>query len=97
VEKVPIENENALLGFAPVDVGLALEAILGTEREVIKQGIGIRYRDIGEASFNARNDLDKIIQVPFNLPKLCADQISAYLGGRAACRSEMSCGFGYSG
>lgn len=77
----------------PEDAVAALEAIklfldlrgcvfiLGMDREVVEQGIRIRYREVGEVAFNARDYLDKIIQVPFNLPPLGAEQIRAYLAG----------------
>ncbi len=75
----------------PEDAVAALEAIklfldlpgcvfvLGMDREVVEQGIRVRYKPLEEIGFDARAYLDKIIQVPFNLPPLGADQVGIYL------------------
>jgi hypothetical protein len=76
----------------PEDAVAALEAIklfldikgcvfvLGMDREVVEQGIRVRYASFEKVGFDARAYLDKIIQVPFNLPPLGSAQISQYLG-----------------
>jgi hypothetical protein len=76
----------------PEDAVAALEAIklfldikgcvfvLGMDREVVEQGIRVRYASFEKVGFDARAYLDKIIQVPFNLPPLGAAQIGQYLG-----------------
>jgi hypothetical protein len=75
----------------PEDAVAALEAIklfldlkgcvfvLGMDREVVEQGIRIRYAQFEKIGFDARAYLDKIIQVPFNLPPLGSAQIDQYL------------------
>jgi hypothetical protein len=88
----------------PEDAVSALEAVklffdlqgcvfvLGMDRVIVEQGIVMRYKDLRDAGFDSRAYLDKIIQVPFNLPLLGASQIDAYLdqaaakSGLAACR-----------
>jgi hypothetical protein len=76
----------------PEDAVAALEAIklfldlngcvfvLGMDREVVEQGIRVRYASFEKVGFDARAYLDKIIQVPFNLPPLGSAQIDRYLG-----------------
>lgn len=78
----------------PEDAVAALEAIklfldlpgcvfvLGMDKVVVEQGIRQRYKDViqaGDNSFRPRDYLDKIIQVPFNLPPLGEQQILHYL------------------
>lgn len=75
----------------PEDAVAALEAIklfldlpgcvfvLGMDRQVVEQGIRVRYEKLMEAGFDARAYLDKVIQVPFNLPPLGEHQIRLYL------------------
>ena len=54
--------------------------VLGMDREVVEQGIRVRYKELGNAtSFDPREYLDKIVQIPFSLPPLGADQIGSYL------------------
>ena len=80
----------------PEDAVAALEAIklfldikgcvfvLGMDREVVEQGIRVRYASFEKVGFDARAYLDKIIQVPFNLPPLGSAQIGQYLGRLSA-------------
>jgi hypothetical protein len=78
----------------PEDAVAALEAIklfldlpgcvfvLGMDRLVVEQGIRQRYKDLAlgtDDSFKPRDYLDKIIQIPFNLPPLGGAQILNYL------------------
>jgi len=53
--------------------------VLGMDREVVEQGIKVRYAAFKDVGFDARAYLDKIIQVPFNLPPLGSAQVSRYL------------------
>lgn len=56
--------------------------VLGMDREVVEQGIVARYKDLptgAEQAFDPRQYLDKVIQIPFNLPPLSPEQIRAYL------------------
>lgn len=79
----------------PEDAVAALEAtklfldlpgcvfVLGMDREVVEQGIRARYKDLKDersAPFRPRDYLDKVIQIPFNLPPLGAAQIEGFLG-----------------
>lgn len=75
----------------PEDAVAALEAIklfldserclfvLGMDRQVVEQGIKVRYASFEQVGFDARAYLDKIIQIPFTLPPLGAVQIERYL------------------
>lgn len=81
----------------PEDAVAALEAIklfldlpgcvfvLGMDRHVVEQGIAVRYRDFkieaGAPAFDPRAYLDKIIQIPFNLPPLETIQVGTFLDG----------------
>jgi hypothetical protein len=52
------------------------------DREVVEHGILARYPALGEpdnAAFKPRQYLDKVIQLPFNLPALSPEQIGGYL------------------
>ncbi len=75
--------EDAVAALEAIKLFLNLEGcvfILGMDREVVEQGIRVRYKDLGPAaSFEPRQYLDKIIQIPFTLPPLGPDQISRYL------------------
>ncbi|MFC7477965.1 P-loop NTPase fold protein [Dankookia sp. GCM10030260] len=76
--------EDAVAALEAIKLFLDLEGcvfVLGMDREVVEQGIRVRYKDLKEAGFDARAYLDKIIQVPFNLPLLGPGQITAYLEG----------------
>jgi hypothetical protein len=59
--------------------------ILGMDRQVVEQGIRVRYQAFalgppGTASpVDARQYLDKIIQIPFTLPPLSAAQIAEFI------------------
>jgi predicted KAP-like P-loop ATPase len=59
--------------------------ILGMDRHVVEQGIRVRYHEfaLGPAGtahpVDARQYLDKIIQIPFTLPPLSAAQIESYI------------------
>jgi KAP family P-loop domain len=80
----------------PEDAVAALEAIklfldlsgcvfvLGMDRAVVEQGIRVRYEKLEKAGFDARAYLDKIIQVPFNLPPLGEAQVTTYLARLSA-------------
>ena len=78
----------------PEDAVAALEAIklfldlpgcvfiLGMDRVVVEQGIRQRYKDFvldTAEPFKPREYLDKIIQIPFSLPPLGAEQVLYYL------------------
>jgi hypothetical protein len=54
--------------------------VLGMDRAVVEQGISVRYKDLRDAGFDSRAYLDKIIQVPFNLPPLARSQLDSFLG-----------------
>jgi hypothetical protein len=75
--------EEAVAALEAVKLFLNMEGcifILGMDREVVEQGIRARYKELGPTpSFDPREYLDKIVQIPFSLPPLGADQISNYL------------------
>ena len=75
--------EEAVAALEAVKLFLNMEGcvfVLGMDREVVEQGIRVRYKELGPAtSFDPREYLDKIVQIPFSLPPLGADQISNYL------------------
>ena len=52
--------------------------VLGIAREVIEQGIRVRYRDY-ESALDGAFYLEKIIQIPFNLPPITAEAVQAYI------------------
>jgi len=73
--------------------------VLGVDRVVIEQGICVRYKDFSAAGampIKGRDYLDKIIQLPFNLPPIYDADIAAYIQktiprrGRAVIRKAMS-------
>jgi formylglycine-generating enzyme required for sulfatase activity len=66
--------------------------VLGVSREVIEQGIRVRYADY-EARINGALYLEKIIQLPFNLPPIQTSAVEAYVnkvtaGNLPAARCE---------
>jgi hypothetical protein len=79
----------------PEDAVAALEAIklfldlpgcifvLGMDRLMVEQGIRVRYKGLKDLGFDfdAVAYLDKVIQVPLNLPMLGETQVRAYLAG----------------
>jgi formylglycine-generating enzyme required for sulfatase activity len=52
--------------------------ILGVSREVIEEGIRVRYADY-EARIDGALYLEKIIQLPFNLPPIQTSAVQAYV------------------
>jgi formylglycine-generating enzyme required for sulfatase activity len=52
--------------------------VLGVSREVIEQGIHVRYADY-EAQIDGSRYLEKIIQLPFNLPPIQTNAVEAYV------------------
>jgi formylglycine-generating enzyme required for sulfatase activity len=52
--------------------------VLGIAREVIEQGIKVRYRDYG-TQLNGAEYLEKIIQIPFSLPPIDANAVQGYV------------------
>lgn len=52
--------------------------VLGIAREVIEQGIRVRYREY-ETALDGAFYLEKIIQIPFNLPPITAEAVQAYI------------------
>jgi hypothetical protein len=74
--------EDAVAALEAIKLFLNLEGcvfVLGMDRLVVEQGIAVRYEKLQAAGFDARAYLDKIIQVPFNLPPLGERQIGRYL------------------
>jgi hypothetical protein len=75
--------EDAVAALEAVKLFLDLEGcifLLGMDRDVVEQGIRVRYKDVGaSAAFDPREYLDKIIQIPFSLPPLGSTQIRNYL------------------
>jgi hypothetical protein len=60
--------------------------VLGMDRNVVEQGIRVRYREFalgapagGAQPVDARQYLDKIIQLPFNVPPLNLSQMERYI------------------
>ncbi|MBC7262494.1 MAG: SUMF1/EgtB/PvdO family nonheme iron enzyme, partial [Chloroflexi bacterium] len=58
--------------------------VLGLERKVIEEGIRVKYKDFvvvpgGAAPIVGRDYLEKIIQVPFNLPPIDSGDIRAFI------------------
>ncbi|MGC8786224.1 MAG: SUMF1/EgtB/PvdO family nonheme iron enzyme [Anaerolineae bacterium] len=58
--------------------------VLGLERKVIEEGIRVKYRDFvvvpgGAAPIVGRDYLEKIIQVPFNLPPIDSVDIRTFI------------------
>jgi formylglycine-generating enzyme required for sulfatase activity len=54
--------------------------VLGIDREVIEQGIRVRYADY-EARIDGALYMEKIIQIPFNLPPISTRAVEAYVQG----------------
>ena len=54
--------------------------VLGVDREVVEQGIRVRYRDY-EARIDGARYLEKIVQIPFNLPPVPPGAVREYVGG----------------
>jgi hypothetical protein len=76
--------ENAVEALEAIKLFLDLPGcvfVLGMDRTVVEQGIKVRYKDLEAVGFDARAYLDKVIQVPLNLPLLGAAQIKGYLAG----------------
>ncbi len=76
------QPEEAVAALEAIKLFLDIQGcifVLGMDRQVVEQGINVRYAAFREAGFDARAYLDKIIQVPFNLPPLGSAQISRYL------------------
>jgi hypothetical protein len=74
--------DNAVAALEAIKLFLDLPGcvfILGMDRSVVEQGISVRYSELKEAGFDARAYLDKIIQIPFNLPPLGRQQVDKYL------------------
>jgi len=66
--------------------------VLGVDREVIEEGIRVRYADY-EAKIDGARYLEKIIQIPFNLPPISPGAVQDYvsqvtLGGLPDHRCE---------
>jgi hypothetical protein len=84
--------ENAVAALEAIKLFLDIPGcvfVLGMDRTVVEQGIKVRYASLESAGFNPGAYLDKIIQVPFNLPPLGDEQIDAFLVGMAA-RPELA-------
>jgi formylglycine-generating enzyme required for sulfatase activity len=54
--------------------------VLGVDREVIEQGIRVRYADY-EARIDGALYMEKIIQIPFNLPPISTRAVETYVQG----------------
>lgn len=52
--------------------------VLGIAREVIEQGIRVRYREY-ESVLDGAFYLEKVIQIPFNLPPITAEAVQDYI------------------
>ena len=52
--------------------------VLGVAREVIEEGIRVRYADY-QAHLDGAHYLEKIIQIPFSLPPIAADAVAGYV------------------
>ncbi len=52
--------------------------VLGVDRSVIEEGIRVRYRDY-DAQIDGTRYLEKIIQLPFNLPAITSQAIERYV------------------
>lgn len=54
--------------------------VLGMDRRVAEEGIRVRYAGLGGVpALDARSYLDKIIQIPFNVPPLSTPQVEAFV------------------
>ncbi|HEY4688930.1 MAG TPA: P-loop NTPase fold protein, partial [Anaerolineae bacterium] len=58
--------------------------VIGTDRDVIEQGIRVKYKDffVGEAAdtpITGDQYLEKIIQIPFHMPPLQEERIEAFI------------------
>jgi hypothetical protein len=62
--------------------------VIGADRRIIRQAVGWRYRDSLKASADAQADpserlvddyLEKLIQIPYRLPRLSPSEIETYL------------------
>ncbi|WP_165774829.1 KAP family P-loop NTPase fold protein [Candidatus Viridilinea mediisalina] len=63
--------------------------VLGVDREIIEHGIRVRYKEFALAEGHSgpfpvaeRDYLEKIVQIPFTLPPLAPDAITAFLQQR---------------
>jgi formylglycine-generating enzyme required for sulfatase activity len=52
--------------------------VMGVDREVIEEGITVRYSDY-ETELDGARYLEKIIQIPFNLPPILPDAVEEYV------------------
>ncbi len=64
--------------------------VLGIDREVISTGIRVKYRDL-EGQIDGERYLEKIIQLPFDLPVLEAEDVSHYVRALAPALPDTCC------
>ncbi len=57
--------------------------VLGIDREVIEEGIRVRYQDY-ETKLDGARYLEKIIQIPFNLPPIDLKSVQSYIHDETA-------------
>jgi len=57
--------------------------VLGIDREVIEEGIRVRYQDY-EMKLDGARYLEKIIQIPFNLPPIDLKSVQSYVHDETA-------------
>lgn len=70
--------------------------VLGVAREVIEQGIKVRYADY-QTTLNGAQYLEKIIQIPFSLPPIAPEAVTGYVKEianlpNASCETVFSAG-----
>ena len=55
--------------------------VLGLDQDIVEQAVRKKYAGYKEEDKEAREYLEKIIQLPFNLPQLTGDEMKSYVSG----------------
>jgi formylglycine-generating enzyme required for sulfatase activity len=65
--------------------------VLGLDRGIIEQAVQKKYQDYADPAGEAREYLEKIVQLPFDLPPLTGEQMETFVGKTALGLPDPRC------